>query len=66
MHPLVSRFLREEEGQGMVEYGLIIGLIALVSIAGLTALNGGLSGIFNRLATTLNGTNSGVSGTTTN
>jgi pilus assembly protein Flp/PilA len=66
MQELMKRLIHEEEGQGMVEYGLIIGLIALVLIAALTALNGGLSTIFNRMTTTLNGTNSGVSGTPSN
>jgi len=35
------------KGQGMVEYGLIIGLIAIVVIIALTTLGGGLEGIFN-------------------
>ena len=36
--------LREEEGQGLVEYGLIIALIAVVCIVALTALGTGISG----------------------
>ncbi|HBL84603.1 MAG TPA: Flp family type IVb pilin, partial [Clostridiales bacterium] len=34
MKKLVN-FFKDENGQGMVEYGLIIGLIAIVVIAGL-------------------------------
>ena len=49
-------FLSEESGQGMVEYGLIIALIAVVLIAALTALGGGLQGIFGRITTALGGT----------
>jgi pilus assembly protein Flp/PilA len=30
------RFINNEDGQGMVEYGLIIALVALAAIAGLT------------------------------
>lgn len=32
---LFKRFVREEEGQGLVEYALILGLIAIVAIAAL-------------------------------
>ncbi|HBL83477.1 MAG: pilus assembly protein [Clostridiales bacterium GWF2_38_85] len=37
MKTLVN-FFKDENGQGMVEYGLIIGLIAIVVIAGLVIL----------------------------
>ena len=33
---LIRRFVREEEGQGLVEYALILGLIAIVAIAALS------------------------------
>ncbi len=49
------RFFKEEAGQGMVEYGLIIALVAVVLIAALVALNGGLADIFNRITTAVNG-----------
>ncbi|WP_339060545.1 Flp family type IVb pilin [Tepidibacillus marianensis] len=39
--------LQNEEGQGMVEYGLIIALIAVVVIVALTAMGGNLSTMFN-------------------
>ncbi|GMV86215.1 MAG: hypothetical protein AMXMBFR80_20700 [Dehalococcoidia bacterium] len=32
----------DEEGQGLAEYGLILALIAVVCIAALTALGGGV------------------------
>ena len=35
---------RDEEGQGLAEYGLILALIAVVCIAALTALGGGIAG----------------------
>lgn len=54
---MVKRMFVEEEGQGMVEYGLIIGLIAILLIGGLTAMRGGLENIFGDIGTTLNNTN---------
>ncbi len=50
---LLKRLFREEDGQGMVEYGLIIALVAVVLIGALVALRGGLSGIFTRAQTAL-------------
>jgi len=41
---LIQRFVREEEGQGLVEYALIIGLIAVVAILALTASGTAISG----------------------
>jgi pilus assembly protein Flp/PilA len=38
--------VREEEGQGMVEYGLIIAVIAVALVAALVTLRGGISGVF--------------------
>ena len=38
-----------EEGQGMVEYGLIIALVAVVAIAGLIILGPKLSTLFSSL-----------------
>ena len=42
---LQSATTREDEGQGMVEYGLIIALVALVAMAGLTILGNNVSGL---------------------
>jgi pilus assembly protein Flp/PilA len=38
--------LRDENGQGMVEYGLILGLIALVAIGAVVFLGEGVDSIF--------------------
>jgi pilus assembly protein Flp/PilA len=54
----MKRLWTEESGQGMVEYGLIIALIAVMLIGALTALNGGLSNTFNSITSKLNGTTS--------
>jgi pilus assembly protein Flp/PilA len=42
-----------ESGQGMVEYGLIIALVAVAVIVALVALGGGLGTLFNNVANTV-------------
>ncbi len=44
----IKAFLKDEEGASAVEYGLIIGLIAVFLILVLTALGGGLESLFGR------------------
>lgn len=56
----MRRFMVEEEGQGLVEYALIIGLIAVVAIAALTASGGSISAIFNTISTKLGAANTAV------
>ena len=58
---LIRRFVKEEEGQGLVEYALIIGLIAVVAIAALTASGGSISTIFNTISGKLSSAQSTVS-----
>jgi len=45
--------MREEEGQGMAEYGLILALIAVVVIGALTMLGTELGGIFDSITNVL-------------
>ncbi len=45
--------VRDEEGQGMVEYGLIIALVAIVVIAALLILGPKISNIFNSAGNSL-------------
>ena len=40
MRTMLLRLIWEEEGQTLVEYGVIISLVALVVLTALTALNG--------------------------
>jgi pilus assembly protein Flp/PilA len=49
MKKLFSWLKNEESGQGMVEYGLIIALIAIVVIAALVALGPKIAGIFDAI-----------------
>lgn len=37
--------LRDEEGQTMAEYGVVLAVITLVILAGLLALSGGINGV---------------------
>jgi pilus assembly protein Flp/PilA len=47
-------FLKDENGQGMVEYGLIIALIAIVVIAALTILGPKIAAMFNKVNAQVN------------
>ena len=47
---IMKRFLMNEEGQGMVEYGLIIALVAVVVIVGLTLLGGQAKNLFSNIS----------------
>lgn len=42
----IKRFFKEEEGQGMTEYGLILGLVALAAVGALIFLGDELKGFF--------------------
>jgi pilus assembly protein Flp/PilA len=45
--------LKDEAGQGMAEYGLILALVAVAVIVALTALGGGISNTFNAITAKL-------------
>jgi len=53
MKRLLKRLWKEEEGQDLVEYALIMVLIALAAIASMQGLASGLAAIFNNAATNL-------------
>ena len=48
--------VRNEEGQGMVEYGLIIALVAIVVIGALIAVGGSITGIFGKASNVISST----------
>ncbi len=52
---LLQRLLVEDEGQTLVEYGLLVALIALVVIAALTLLGRRIANTFNQINNTLPG-----------
>ncbi len=49
----LTRLHHQEDGQSMVEYGLIIALIAVVVVAALTLLGGHVSTLFGTIANSL-------------
>ena len=53
MMKLMRRLLKEEEGQGMAEYGLILALVAIAVIAALTILGRNVSNKINQVGTNL-------------
>ncbi len=42
---IVNRFVARDEGQDLVEYGLLVVLIAVVAIAGVTFLGNAVSAV---------------------
>ena len=50
---LVKSFTRQEEGQDLLEYALLVALIALVAIGAVTAAGGSVSLIFQNIADAL-------------
>lgn len=53
MKNYLNWFTNEESGQGMVEYGLIVGLISIALIVVLGKAKTGLNDIFEKIASTL-------------
>ena len=49
LNALIALFNRDEEGQGLAEYALILALIAIVAILALIFLGGAISGILNTI-----------------
>jgi pilus assembly protein Flp/PilA len=53
---LLKRLWQEDEGQDLVEYGLLMFLIALASIGSMKGLASSISAVFNSAATSLTST----------
>ncbi len=43
---VVDRFVRRDDGQDLLEYGLLVVLIAVVAIAGVTTLGQTINNVF--------------------
>lgn len=53
MTNLFARFVREEEGQDLIEYSLLAALIAVACILAMQTLAGDINGIFARIGAAL-------------
>jgi pilus assembly protein Flp/PilA len=49
----LKTMIRDEEGATMVEYGLLVALIALIAIAGVTTLGKNLNTLFGNAASSI-------------
>jgi pilus assembly protein Flp/PilA len=48
-----TSMIRDEEGATMVEYGLLVALIAMVALVAITTLGKNLSSLFSTVATSV-------------
>jgi Flp pilus assembly pilin Flp len=55
MKSLMLRLLREDEGQDLVEYVLLVSLIALAVALAFPPVTGAITAVFNSVSTTLGG-----------
>jgi pilus assembly protein Flp/PilA len=53
MKYLVNRFLREEQGQDLIEYGLLLGIITVATLIGIQAIGPKVGAYFSNLNATL-------------
>lgn len=55
MKQLISRFIRNDEGQDLVEYAFLVAFIALLVTVGLTALSTGLNTYYSGIGAEVGG-----------
>jgi pilus assembly protein Flp/PilA len=58
LHASLFERARSERGASMVEYALLVGLIAVVAVVAVAALGGGIQGLFSSANTCVGGLNS--------
>ena len=51
----MMNFIQDENGQGMVEYGLILALVAIAAVAALKLLGPSITSLFTKANTELSG-----------
>ena len=57
-HGALLQRARTERGASMVEYALLVGLIAVVAVVTVAALGGGINGLFGQANTCVSGLSS--------
>jgi pilus assembly protein Flp/PilA len=50
MRKLINRFRRDDEGAALVEYGMLVGLIAVICVVAVTTLGTEVSTAFSKIA----------------
>ena len=53
MRKLINRFRRDDEGAALVEYGMLVGLIAVICVVAVTTLGTEVSNAFSNIAAAL-------------
>ena len=52
---MLKQFLADEDGQTLIEYGLLVSLIALIAVAGVTIFGRGMrNGMYNNINSATN------------
>ena len=55
MRKLINSFRHEDEGAALVEYGMLVGLIAVICVVAVTTLGTEVSAAFSKIAAGLSG-----------
>jgi len=53
MRKLLSRLLREDDGQDLIEYALLAAFISLAAVAAITQLGTAINNIYTKISSTL-------------
>lgn len=59
---MIGKFIKDEQGQDIVEYSLLLVLIGATALFVLTAMGTNISQIFNKINERLSAANSSISG----
>lgn len=54
MRTMIQKFLKDESGQGLAEYAVLIGLVTLALVAVITPFRTAIVGVFTAVTTALN------------